>query len=156
MWKIKIRGGHRCLIVLPAVLRRDVFRGLHASRGHLGLKKTLHRAREKLKGSITIGRNGTHNFIREGILRCSECIQEKKPRRKGGAPIQVYNEEAPMERIAMDILGSLSRSDKVNRYCCVLIGNYFSKWVTAAAVPDQEASTMIAQALIDNVSSIIV
>ena len=76
------------IIVLSAVLRGDVFRGLHTGRGHLGLKKTLHRAREKLKGSITIGRNGTHNFIREGILRCSECIQEKKPR-KGGAPIQV-------------------------------------------------------------------
>ena len=46
-----------------------------------------------------------------------------------------------MERIAIDILGPLTVTDKGNKYILV-IADYFSKWTEAFPMPDQEASTV--------------
>ena len=46
-----------------------------------------------------------------------------------------------MERIAIDILGPLTITDKGNKYILV-IADYFSKWTEAFPMPDQEASTV--------------
>jgi hypothetical protein len=54
-----------------------------------------------------------------------------------------------MERIAMDILGPLPKTERNSRYI-LLIGDYFTKWVEGVAISDQEAKT-IARALLDTV-----
>ena len=55
--------------------------------------------------------------------------------------MQQYNVGAPMERIALDALGSLPQSATGNRYI-VMIADYFTKWPEAFAVPNQEATTV--------------
>ncbi|MCG8624913.1 MAG: DDE-type integrase/transposase/recombinase, partial [Proteobacteria bacterium] len=61
----------------------------------------------------------------------------KKPR----ARLQQYNVGAPMERIAMDVLGPLPESTTGNKYI-VIIADYFTKWPEAFAIPNQEATTI--------------
>ena len=48
-----------------------------------------------------------------------------------------------MERVAMDVLGPLPQTDRDNRYILV-IGDYFTKWTEAYAIPNQEAATIAA------------
>ena len=55
-----------------------------------------------------------------------------------------------MERIALDIMGPLPVTHRGNKYI-LCIGDYFTKWMEAVPLPNQEAST-IADALIETVS----
>ena len=54
---------------------------------------------------------------------------------------------APMERIAIDILGPLPETDQGNRFI-VIIGDYFTKWIEAYATRDHKATT-IAKVLVE-------
>jgi hypothetical protein len=53
----------------------------------------------------------------------------------------------PFERIAMDILGPLPIPDQKNKFILV-IGDYFTKWTHAVALPNQETGT-VAQAFVE-------
>ncbi|KAK3735802.1 hypothetical protein QZH41_007422 [Actinostola sp. cb2023] len=49
-----------------------------------------------------------------------------------------YNVGAPLERVALDVLGPLPESESSNKYIMV-VADYFSKWTEAYAIPNQEA-----------------
>ena len=51
-----------------------------------------------------------------------------------------------MDRVAVDVLGPLPRTSRGNRYVLVAI-DYFTKWMEAYPLPDQEATT-VAEALV--------
>ena len=51
---------------------------------------------------------------------------------------------APMDRVAVDILGPLPVSHDGNQYILVLV-EYFTRWVEAYPLPDQKAETIAKQ-----------
>ena len=58
------------------------------------------------------------------------------------APLQLENSVSrPMERIAMDILGPLSVTERRNCYILV-VGDYFTRWKEAFPMKGMKAQTM--------------
>ena len=55
--------------------------------------------------------------------------------------MQMYHVGAPLERIAIDILGPLPDTEQGNRYALIVM-NYFSKWTEVHAMPDQTAEAV--------------
>ena len=49
--------------------------------------------------------------------------------------MMTYNVGAPMERIAIDVMGPVPATDRANKYIC----DYFTKWTESYAMPNQEA-----------------
>ena len=50
-----------------------------------------------------------------------------------------YNTGSPMERIAIDVLGPLPITETGNKYI-LIVADYFTKWVEAYPMPNQEAT----------------
>lgn len=132
-------------LVIPQHLTQDVLRTLHnaPSAGHFVCRKTLLRVRQLFYWS------STSRDVEEWCRRCDKCASRKPSGPKQRAQLQVSPPGYLMERIAMDILGPLPKTERNSRYI-LLIGDYFTKWVEGVAISDQEAKT-IARALLDTV-----
>ena len=143
-WETADGRDAKLLIVLPNCLINLVLKQLHNSvtGGHLGVKKTLSKIRDRYIWYKQ--RADVENWCK----LCDVCASKKPPHKKPLAPLQQYNVGAPLERIAVDILGPLPRTRKGNRYLMV-VGDYFSKWTDAIPIRDQEATT-VAQKLVEH------
>ena len=85
--------------------------------------------------------------MKDWCRACDLCASRERPSRTPRAPLRTYNVGAPLERVALDILGPLPESDRGNKYI-LIIGDYFSKWTEAYAIPNQEATT-VARVLVE-------
>ncbi|KAL5009890.1 hypothetical protein ScPMuIL_012195, partial [Solemya velum] len=115
--------GRQSQVILPTSLRQVLLQRLHDASlegAHLGEKKTY-----------------------------SKVCQRKQPRKRDKAPLVLENPGYPFSRIAKDILGPLPITESSNRYILV-VQDYFTKFVEAFAVPNQEVRT-IAKKLVDEV-----
>ncbi len=133
------------VLVLPENLRAQALIHLHNARiaGHLGRTKTLRKVRERYFWV------GSSSYVAKWCRECAECQKKHKPKQSRKAPMKIYNVGAPLERMAIDLLGPLPESKQGNRYI-VCTGDYFTKWVTATPLPNQEAKT-VADALVTHV-----
>ena len=131
------------LLLVPLALRRELLEEAHAGAtgGHLGRKKTLCRLRQRVYWV------GLRHDVEEWCRVCRTCAARKGPARRTRAPLQLYQSGAPMERVAMDIVGPMPCTPRGNRFICVAM-DYFSKWPEAYAIPDHEAET-VAAVLVD-------
>ena len=75
------------------------------------------------------------------------CAQRKTATPHNRAPLQSVTVGSPMQMVAIDILGPLPKTAAGNRYVLVA-GDYFTKWIEAYPIQNQEAST-VAQKLLD-------
>ena len=123
--------------LLPESLRKEVIEELHGgkSSGHLGMKKTRAKVRMRF---YWVGMDAD---IRAVVRKCSVCAQRKTPTNRKKAPLQQEAVGAPMERVAMDIVGPMPETERGNKYILV-VGDYFSKWMEAYPIPDQTAETV--------------
>ncbi|MCG7879381.1 MAG: RNase H-like domain-containing protein, partial [Candidatus Thiodiazotropha endolucinida] len=133
--------------IVPQTLRKTVLQHCHDSivGGHFGVRKTLGKVRQKYYWA------GLYNYVEQYVKSCDVCARRKPPPRTKRAPMQIVGSGYPMERIATDILGPLPETESGNRYILV-IGDYFTKWVEAFAIPDQTAQT-VARCLVKEVVS---
>ena len=109
-------------LVAPKMLRRDILRHLHNHQtvGHLAVTKMLYNVRRRFYWP------GSKNDIIRWCHRCREC-GARKPKPGGKkAPLQQDVAGMPMERIALDIMGPLPKSNSGNLYILV-IGDYSTK-----------------------------
>ena len=148
LYHIPENSNEKYQIVVPKKLVGIVLTQLHNSitGGHLGTKKTLSKVKD---------RYFWYRMSRDTKLWCSVCdvcASRKSPNRKIKAPLQKYIVGVPMERVAIDIMGPLPKSNKGNSYI-LAIGDYFSKWVDAIPIRNQKANT-VAQKLVDRIVSI--
>ena len=124
-------------LVLPKELRQDMTQRLHSdpTSGHLGKTKTLDR----------VQRRYYWYEWRQDVSRlcktCDVCATRKPPQKKHKSCMKQYNVGVPMERIAIDVMGPLPCTEDGNKYILV-VGDYFTKWTEAYAIPNQEATTV--------------
>ena len=127
----------RWQLVVPQSLRREVFEQVHGSPtcGHFGVKKTLARIRERFFWP------SCRQSVEPWCRNCEQCQVSKGPGKKHKGPMKQFNVGAPLERVALDILGPLPTSKRGNKYI-LIVGDYFTKWVEAYPLQDQRAETI--------------
>ena len=127
----------RLQLLLPPRMVADVLHGLHSSPtgGHLGISKTLEKARTRFYWPRQ--RQDIENWCNQ----CEMCSSRRSPTPKPRVPLQLQLAERPMERVAMDILGPLPETARGNKYILV-IGDYFTKSKEAHAMPNMETVTV--------------
>ena len=103
-------------LVLPDSLKKEVLRQLYnnPAAGHPGFKKTTERVRTKVYWC------GLRKDVESWCVQCDVCASKKKPNKTPRAPMKTYNVGAPMERIAIDVMGPLPISDRGNKYILVV------------------------------------
>ena len=115
-------------LVLPDSLKTEVLKQLHDSpaAGHLGFRKTTKRVKARFYWC------GLQRDVKSWCVRCDLCASRKKPSK---------TPRAPMERIAIDVMGPLTETDRDNKYILV-ISDDFTKWTESYPMPNQEAETV--------------
>ena len=98
--------------------------------GHLGVAKTLAKLWQRFY--LVNSSRDIQNWVRS----CDLCRGKKGPPCAHKAPLQVYNVEAPLERMAVDVVGPLPATCQGNRYIMVAM-DYFTKWPDADPLPNQ-------------------
>jgi hypothetical protein len=137
----------RILLVIPDNLRTEVMQGCHddPTGGHFGQEKTYLKVKRNY-----IWHNMTTD-IKLYVTTCAVCSKQKRPTVKPKAALGSYQAGAPMERIHIDILGPLTKSERGNKYVLLLV-DQFSKWVEIHPLPEQKAE-IIAQTVVEQVFS---
>ncbi len=136
-WTNDVGGGSRLLLVVPISLREQVMTAAHdgPGGGHLGISKTVPKVRNKYYWI------GCSKDVKLWIRQCPECQSRKTPNPKRRAALVQVPVGAPMERLAVDVMGPFPVSSRGNRYVLVVC-DYFTKWTESFAMPNQEAETV--------------
>lgn len=124
-------------MVIPTDKVASLLKVIHdgSSGGHLGIKKTLVKIRERFYWVHC--REDVENWCR----KCVSCASVKGPHTRSKGKLQIYNVGAPWERIAIDVAGPFPLTESGNRYI-VVVQDYFTKWPEVFATPNQEAQTV--------------
>ena len=110
------------------------------SGGHLGVAKTIHRARQRFYWP------GIRGDIEAWVASCEVCQRRKITHQKHRTPMKIWPASQPFFHISCDILGPLPISNGF-KYI-LMIGDNFTRWFEAVAL--QEITSMaVCNALID-------
>ena len=125
-------------LLLPEVWKNDVMKMLHddPQSGHLGIHRTVSRAQNRFYWV------DYKPDIIKWVHNCTICNSRKQPHRKAKSKMKQYCVGAPMERVALDLIGPLPLSHKGNKYV-LIVSDYFTKWAEGYPIPDMETTTIV-------------
>ena len=131
-------------LVVPDSLKEEILYGVHEGIGGGALRSG--KISCKIKGEILLW-PGHYNDVQSWCANCGSCITRKTAPPHRRAPLQPVQVGYPMEMVAVDIMGPFPKNQHGN--CYILVAeNYFTKWLEAWAIPNQEAKT-VAQKLLE-------
>lgn len=116
-----------------------------ATGGHFGVNKTLDRIRKRFYWA------SCKQDVEDWCRSCGICVSKRGPSEKGKSALQVYNVGTPFERVQMDILGPLPRTNSGNKYLLVVV-DCFTKWVEAFPLKNIRTKT-VAEVFVEQVIS---
>ena len=130
-------------LIVPHSLRNQILEELHGgvAGGHFGEEKTMGRLQARFYWP------GQWADVRNWCRTCPMCVTRKTPTPRQRGPLGTIRAGYPMQIVAVDILGPLPKTKGGNAYVLVA-SDYFTRWVEAYAIPNQEAVT-VAQKLVD-------
>ena len=130
-------------LVVPASLKEQAMLWHHdiPSAGHQGVDRTKAKLKEKFFW-VRLSRDVTSY-----VLTCSVCSLNKKNKRYRKVPMTEYQAGAPMERVHIDFIGPLPKTERGNEHCLMMV-DQFTKWVECVPLPSQKAE-VTARAAID-------
>lgn len=122
-------------ILVPKHMESQVLSSLHddPTAGHLGLKMTL--SREQQRFYWINYRNSVDLWIQSCVL----CQARKNSPKSARAAMKQFPASHPNQRIGIDFLVPVRRSDAGNAYILV-ISDYFTKWTEAIPIADMSAT----------------
>eukprot|EP00064_Thunnus_orientalis_P001978 superscaffoldBa00000136_g1982 len=124
-------------VVLPHIFQSDIMRQMHEGPvgGHFGVEHTVARLQTRYYWYR----------MREDVALwchiCISCASKARPLKAPQAPMGIVRVRAPIERVALDIMGPLNEMERKNRYVLV-IQDYFTKWVETFSLPKDQAVTV--------------
>ena len=130
-------------LLVPYILREEVLLECHSSlfAAHFGIEKTTQNVKKRFYW-YRLSRD-----VKRHIRECPICTANKHPQKPLRAALTDYRVGAPMDRVGIDILGPLPKSIHGNCYILV-VADYFSRWIEAYPLPDQQAVT-VAETLVN-------
>ena len=122
--------------IVPKRLRQKILELAHSSAGggHFGVQKTINKLKQRFHW------NRMTRDVRDWCEKCPTCNRHKT-QQQNRAPMQPIYTGEPFERVAMDIIGPLPKTERGNRYILTVV-DHFTKHVEAYALADQEAATV--------------
>ena len=123
-------------LIVPESLRKELFLQTHAGSlsAHLGHDRTFTQLSQHYYWP------GMRRDLRAWILACEQCAKARGPPTRPHGRLQKVIAGAPMDLVAIDILSGLPVATDGSKHILV-VTDYFTKWVEAYSLPDQEAST---------------
>ena len=133
LWR-KGEEGKSARRVVPKKFREQVMKLCHdpSLAGHQGIERTV----EKVK-SMYYWR-GISKDVSAYVNGCMECNQNKKATVTARHPMLYYHAGAPMERVHLDFIGPLPRTEQGNEHILMMV-DQFNKWVECIPLPSQSA-----------------
>jgi transposase InsO family protein len=132
------------VICAPRSMRNFILKRCHDNplAGHLGFNKTLEIVQRHFHWE------GCYSDVQGYVQNCLSC--KKRKAKSTPVPLQpVVEATYPLEKLSLDIVGPLPKSDRGNRYI-LTCQDYFTRFPEAYAIPDQTAET-IARVLVENI-----
>ena len=113
---------HTDQLVVPTELQQTILQNVHdnPTSGHLGIARTTERIKQRF---YWVGYKDT---VTKYCQTCTRCQGRKNPYRKSRGKLSQYIVGAPLERVALDILGPLPQTKQGNKYILVVV-DYFTK-----------------------------
>ena len=133
----------RLQLWVPRSLIPAVLKSLHDYSGHLGCAKTIDKVRTRFHWFEL------RNDIELYIQQCTVCQRVKDPVRRNRGELRNIASGYPLERIGIDIVGPLPKTEQGNSYIVVMV-DYFTKFPFAFPLKDISAET-VANVLMDQV-----